>query len=441
MTDLSSLRRSAGRRASLGALLLAAGLATASIAYAPVASGQQTGVGNNGGAASSTGGNTVAGNVSGNGITSENTSTGGLLGLDGLLDVNVGLGASSNTSTGSGTVNSGSATSSGNQSGTTVEQYGSGSGGGSGFNPANPFGPPPPQQSIGITNGGEAVADSGGNQAIGNGSTNTIGATGSGSLLGVGVGLGGPTNTSTGTGTVNSGPATASGNTASNAVNQAQIGPGGGAGLGAYGGPGFAPGTVNGYGSTYDPCSNRFFPYSPVFGGPRTTVTNVGEAGAFTGDNEAVGNGSTNSITNTQTVSGGLIGVGVNLGGPTNNSSGTATINSGAANASGNQSTTSVNQFSAPCGLGNNQRNVITGNPVVVPVITPSTVKAGTLARTGFGTAALLLLAVAMMFGGSLMLGSARRRRLATVVSGHGPVSAAEWDAAARWTRGGPRAL
>lgn len=459
MTHLTELRRSAKRRSAVGALLLTTGLATLSLANSPLASGQQVGVGNNGGATAGTGGNGAVGNNSGNAQTSDTTATsGGLLGLGGLVDLNIGLGAPSNTSSGTGTVNSGPATASGSQSDTGVDQVSAGGGSGSGFNPANPFAPPAPPQSVTITNGGQANASTGGNTATGNNSVNEIGATGSASLVGVGLGLAPPTNTSTGNATVNSGAATANGNRSTNDVTQAKIGDANGGGLGAGGfgapgfGPGFVPGTVTGFGSAFDPCSSRFFPFSPFFGGPtgpNATITNSGSAGASTGNNEAIGNNSVNTITNSQTISGGLIGVGLNLGAPTNDSTGTATIGTGAANATGNQSTNSINQVNAPCGLGAgtagpglSPRNVITGAPIVVPVITPATVKSGTLARTGFGTAALLLLAASMMFGGSMLLGSSRRRQMATAAAATPKgISSDEWEAAARWHRGGPRLL
>ena len=100
--------------------------------------------------------------------------------------------------------------------------------------------------------------------------------------------------------------------------------------MGGIGGAGIGPG----------PCSaGRFGTFQSV------TVRNQGEAQANTGNNVAIGNASTNSATanvggSGQTVSGGLLGVGLTIGGPVNNSSGSAVINTGPATAVGNDSVT-----------------------------------------------------------------------------------------------------
>ena len=136
-----------------------------------------------------------------------------------------------------------------------------------------------------------------------------------------------------------------------------------------------------------------------------------------------------------QTASGGLIGLNVNLGSPTNNSTGTATINTGAANASGNTSSTSVNQFCGEVGRRRRSRSAaaspspssatsITGHPIVVPTIPTSVVVSptvATLARTGFESG-MIVVAVALVLFGMAMLFTARRRlspagRLAGAVS------------------------
>ncbi|HEX7277905.1 MAG TPA: hypothetical protein VF244_11065, partial [Acidimicrobiales bacterium] len=311
-----------------------------------------------------------------------------------------------------------------------------------------------------------ANATTGGNTATGNNSTNTIGPADDDGAVDALVALGAATNTSTGTANVTSGPATATGNTATTGVNQAKLGNdgSGGFGSGAGGGaaaapagffnatpffPGTFPGTVNNLGNSFDPCSGRFFPFNPFFNAPASgqtaRVDNSGTANASTGNNTAIGNNSTNTQSINQTASGGLIGLNVNLGSPTNNSTGTATINTGAANASGNQSSTTVNQacgqLASGTGTGGGSgsqpmiRNPITGNPILVPsiptpvVVTPA-VQTGTLARTGFESG-LALVATALVLAGIAMLVSARRR-LSPVRLGGG-VSSTEWDTVVRW--------
>ena len=170
-------------------------------------------------------------------------------------------------------------------------------------------------QSAGVTNSGSASANTGGNSAVGNSSSNTATATApAGGLVDVPVTVGAPTNTSDGNATVSSGPATAVGNQSGTAVGQSN-------GSGAQ---------VNSFLANQQNQS--------------AGVTNAGAAGANSGGNTAVGNDSTNAATVNQNVSGGLLGVGVTLGGPTNNSTGNATINSGAANAVGNNATTEIGQ-------------------------------------------------------------------------------------------------
>jgi hypothetical protein len=439
-----------------GSLALISGLAMFSVARAPGAIGQlaTVNVGNTGGAVASSGGNSATGNSSTNSIDS--TATGG-----GLVGATVGLGAPTNTSTGTATINSGPATAAGNQSQNGIGQTNTGGG-------TSPFGTGN-NQSATVDNTGDAVANTGGNTAVGNNSENTIGATQSVGLIDAVVGLGAATNTSTGTANVTTGPANAVGNVASTAVNQARVtDTGGGGGLGTGGGgfggggfggggfgggggvfhatpfqPGVFPGTVNGFGSSFDPCSGRFFPFAPFLNDPsgqRATVTNDGLAAATTGNNTAVGNNSTNTQTINQTASGGLIGLNVNLGSPTNNSSGTATINTGAANASGNQSSTTVNQFCGDAGGGSGDgpfvRNVITGGPIpvaAVPIVVGAAVpvaQAGTLARTGFESG-MIVVAVALVLFGLAMLFTARRRL--SPAGRSGSISTSEWDSIVRW--------
>ncbi len=422
-----------------GVMALVAGLALFSLARAPGANGQliNVSIGNSGSGTASTGGNTATGNNSTNDTSSDTTS-------GGLINASVDLGgpASSNTSSGTADVTTGPATATGNASGTGVNQTTDGTG-----STFTPFFSQPAGQAAAVTNDGTATASTGGNTATGNNSDNTATLTQSatGGLIGANVNLGGgASNTSTGAATINSGAATAAGNTAGNTVSQARaVGdPSGGYIAGTPFGPGLYPGTVSGFGSSYDPCSGRFFPFSPFAtsgGGQSASIDNVGTASAGTGGNTAVGNNSTNTATVTQTASGGLIGLNLNLGGgATNNSTGTATINSGAANASGNQSTNTVSQ-SQFCGQAAGAtplvaRNPITGAPFAVPVIHKAhhgqVVKAQTLARTGIESSLALVAAALVVAGMALLLPA--RRRLAGAQAGTG-VRTSEWDDIVRW--------
>ncbi len=462
MRHVQRLGNQGRRRTIAGSLALVSGLAMFSVARAPLAAGQLAtiSIGNEGGGVATTGGNSATGNSSTNTATSNQTS-------GGLIAANVNLGGSpTNTSTGTATVNTGPANASGNQSQTGVNQTNSGDSG-----TATPFGGIGNIQSVTVENEGNAAAVTGGNTAVGNSSQNTVGSIQSveGGLVAANVDLGaGASNNSSGTANITSGPANAVGNLATTGVNQTRsvddgsggfgsgvggIGGIGGFGSGAGGGPGFFsatpfqpgffPGTVSGFGSSFDPCSGRFFPFSPFLNDPSSqsaTVENEGTAAAITGGNTAVGNNSTNTATINQTASGGLIGLNLNLGSPTNNSTGTATINSGAANASGNQSTTTVNQFCGDLGGGSGAenvpfaRNVITGGPPIAvhsihaaPVVVG---QAATLARTGFESGMIVVAVALVLFGMALLISA--RRRLSPATSGRS-FSTAEWDSVVRW--------
>ena len=412
-------------RVIAGVMALVAGLALFSLARAPGANGQliNVSIGNSGSGTASTGGNTATGNNSSNDTSSDTTS-------GGLINATVDLGgpASANTSSGTADVTTGPATATGNASGTGVAQTTDGT-----SSTFTPFFSQPAGQAAAVTNDGTATASTGGNTATGNNSDNTATLTQSatGGLIGANVNLGGgAANTSTGTATVNSGAANATGNAAGNQVNQARaVGdPSGGYIAGTPFGPGLYPGTVSGLGSSYDPCSGRFFPFSPFStgGGQSASIDNVGTASAGTGGNTAVGNNSTNTATVTQTASGGLIGLNVNLGGgATNNSTGTATINSGAANASGNQSTNSVSRASSaarPPAPRPSWPATRSPGPFAVPVIHKAhhgqVVKAQTLARTGIESSLALVAAALVVAGLALLLPA--RRRLAEAQAGPG---------------------
>jgi hypothetical protein len=173
-------------------------------------------------------------------------------------------------------------------------------------------------QSAGVTNGGSASANSGGNTAVGNSSANSITISTPAATVSVPVSVGAPTNTSDGSATITSGAANAVGNSSGTGVGQSNA----------------SGNQVNG------------------FLNQSAGVTNAGSASANSGGNTAVGNNSTNTQTVSQNVTGGLVGVGVNVGALSNTSSGTATITSGAANAVGNTSETQVGQSSVQGGAG-----------------------------------------------------------------------------------------
>jgi hypothetical protein len=339
---------------------------------------------NAGSASANSGGNTAVGNSSTN--TASSASTGG-----GLLNVPITLGAPTNVSDGTAAVTTGPASAVGNNSDTSVGQSNASGNTVSGFLAAQ-------NQGAAVNNAGSASANTGGNTAIGNNSQNNASVTQdvSGGLLGLAVNLGGPVNNSTGTATINTGAASAAGNTSDTNVGQSAQGGGGVLGAGGGGSGACVPG--------------RFASFQ------NANVSNRGEAAANTGNNQAIGNASTNdaSVTSNQTVSGGLLGVGISLGGPVNNSSGTAVINTGPASAVGNDSVTNVGQ-SQTC-----PQPVLAAaarHPVVVPVghvvrhqpqlHRPAT---ATLARTGLDTADIGMIGGALLGAGMLLIASQRRR-------------------------------
>jgi hypothetical protein len=365
-------------------------------------SSQGATVSNSGSASANTGGNTAIGNASTNTATA--TSPAG-----GLVNVPVSVGAPTNTSQGTANVTTGPATAVGNSSGTGVGQSNA-----SGTQVNSFLGGQ--NQSAGVANVGSGSANSGGNGALGNGSNNTatVSQDVNGGLVGVGVTLGGPTNNSTGTATITSGAANAAGNSAGNSVGQTnsggQINSGGlpVAGVGALGGLG-GPG-IGGSGIGVGPCpAGRFTSFQD------TNVVNRGQAEANTGNNTAIGNASQNNASANaagggQTVSGGLLGVGLTIGGPVNNSSGSAVINTGPATAVGNNSSTDVSQ--AQFG-GCPQVVTVAGgrqSVVVVPARVQTVQQTTTLARTGLDTGDLGMIAGALLAAGMLLVASQRRR-------------------------------
>ena len=401
------MRRSRGsshplaRRAAVAALtvltasgvgLLVAPMAFGQIVVPIAGSSQGASVNNAGSASANTGGNTAVGN------TSDNTATGGGA-TSGLIAANVGLlNGPTNNSQGAAGVNTGPATAVGNSSDTAVGQSND-----AGHQVRSFLGSQ--HQSAGVTNAGSASANTGGNNAVGNASTNQAnGAQNvSGGLLGLNVGLGGPTNNSTGVANVNTGAANAVGNNASTQIGQASLR--GGAvviGPGGHVVPAGAVAGVGGAGVGAGPCpAGRFGSFQ------RADVTNRGEAEANTGNNTAVGNASTNTVNAPQTVSGGLLGVGITIGGPVNNSTGTAVINTGPANAVGNDSSTEISQFEGCPQV----TTVVAGRHVVVPAakVVPQH-RPGALARTGLDTGDLGMIAGAALGMGTLLVASQRRR-------------------------------
>jgi hypothetical protein len=379
-------------------------------------SSQGSSVTNAGSASANSGGNTAIGNNSSNTATVSAPA-------GGVLDVPISLGAPTNTSDGAAAVTTGPASAAGNSSDTSTGQSNaSGSQVGS-FLAAQ-------QQGAGVVNSGSGSANSGGNTAIGNNSTNTATVTQdvSGGLLGVGVTLGGPVNNSTGSATINSGAASAVGNNSSTDVGQASQQGGGAVRPGAQ-----ALGGIGGAGVGAGPCgTGRFVSAQNV------NVRNQGEAEADTGNNTAIGNNSANDASTTltgQTVSGGLLGVGLTIGGPVNNSSGTAVINTGPATAVGNTSSTEVAQVQ-----GCPQVTTLTaGRPgVVVPAGRPQ-VRTTALARTGLDTGDLGMIAGALLGAGMLLIASQRRRMAARSAVAAIPMAgfgfgrgADDWDGAAR---------
>lgn len=304
----------AGRGLILGSAMTAAVGLLAVPAFGQISS-QGGGVGNSGDAAANTGGNSAVGNQSDNTATASTAgSVTGLLGN--LLGVNIALGAPQNTSNGTAGVATGPATAAGNNSSGAVNQAGGGGGrGGAAF------------QSGSVSNSGTADANTGGNSAVGNQSTNVASTAQnvSGGLLGIGVVIGGPTNVSNGTATIDTGEAAATGNVADGSVTQVN------------GGGGHVPfGLGIGLGTGF--CSRASQQVADV--------SNQGSAAADTGNNEAVGNASTNTATSglNGALSGGILGLDLSLGGPSNTSDGSAEISTGGATAVGNESTGAVVQ-------------------------------------------------------------------------------------------------
>ena len=403
MTRIKGSNHSVARRVAMASMTVLAasgvGLVAAPMAFGqiiiPIGGGTQlVSVTNAGSASANSGGNVAIGNNSTNTATVAPAAPAG-----GLVTVPVELGTSTNTSTGEAAVTTGPATAVGNSSQTSVGQSNGGQSNGAG-NTVNSF-LAGQTQLASVTNSGSAGANSGGNTGIGNNSTNTVTAGDvAGGLAGVGVSLGGAVNNSTGQATVNSGAANAVGNSSATSVGQSSQQGGGQAGL-ARPGVGAVAG-IGGSGVGAGPCSSGRFSSLQ-----EATVRNQGQAQASTGNNVAIGNNSTNDFSSGggQTVSGRLLGVGITIGGPVNNSTGTAVINTGPATAVGNNSSTQVGQQET-C----QQVTTLAGRPGVIVPAGRVQARTGSLARTGLDTGDLGMIAGALLGAGMLLIASQRRR-------------------------------
>jgi hypothetical protein len=232
----------------------------------------------------------------------------------------------SNDSDGTAVIETGDANAVGNVSNTEINQTADAVGGGV-------------DQDATVVNVGDAVANTGGNTAIGNNSTNVA----SNEQTAVAVGDGGTvnpccnaadetdtasntssaTNMSNGTAAISTGDANAAGNIAHTEINQTGNAAGGGGGSVPCGGTckpepcGECPADCESDPKPCDPtpCGDPCVGYDPCacwwdswgrFGGSSSvnqsaTVVNSGSANANTGGNTAIGNNSTNVVTNEQT--------------------------------------------------------------------------------------------------------------------------------------------
>jgi len=269
-----------------------------------------------------TGVNGAAGNGSGNTATSDQaaTATGG--GSDAVAPNNAGAG---NTSNGTASVTTGDANSTGNSATNNTQQTVV-----EGHNGAVVI----VDQDATITNIGIGISNTGGNIAIGNGSTNTAvndqtAVSGGSDGDAIASNSGAARNNSGGDARIDTGDASSVGSTSTNTLNQTFDGNFDG-GLGVV-----------------------------VLVNQDATVTNIGVGIANTGLNAAIGNGSTNTATNTQcslanftgTCAAPVAGVGgtgdsvaSNTATASTNSGGSAGIITGDANAVGNAATNNVSQ-------------------------------------------------------------------------------------------------
>ncbi len=356
-----------------------------------------------GSAGATTGNNTSAGNGGGN-----TPGSGG--GTSGLLGLNLGLGGATSTQNGTSNIESGSAGATGNSTSASSSGF-SGpvplaqgaalpvASAPPGFSTAAAPGVLSPADAIirptGSTSSGFANADTGNNTSAGNGGGNTAGSGAvSGGLLGLNLSLGGPTATQNGTSTIKSGSAGATGNSSGPSAAAAALGLGG----------------------------------NCVSGPAVAALNSVGSASANTGGNKSAGNAGGNTASN-PSVTGGLLGLNISLGGPTAVQNGTSDITTGSAGAEGNKIVT-PSCPGAPVFVS--QPPVYIAPPQVhTPNFVPRAPAPGkTLAVTGangrLGFGALLTLAV-----GAALTAVARRRRdsLASAMGVTASSVGSEWDA------------
>lgn len=290
---------------------------------------QQANVSNVGGAVANTGGNIAIGNASNNSATGDQTGTsaGGPASNSG---------EASNGSNGTASITTGHATAIGNQSNTTINQTAHGEAHGQlgGILVIN--------QDAVVTNSGVALANSGGNLALGNASQNDAGLVQSAnSDAGIASNSGAAANTSDGKATIATGGASATGNKSDTAVIQSATGSAGGA-MGGL-----------------------------VIIDQDAFVLNTGAAVANTGLNGAVGNVSGNTAGLNQEIPAGgggtdPIGVASNNGEASNASAGTGTVTTGPATAIGNDSNTTVRQTANADITGNGGGSLITQGSNVI---------------------------------------------------------------------------
>jgi len=267
---------------------------------------QTAAVSNSGSATANTGGNNATGNMSGNDAT--NVQSADSSAATGSPSVAANFGTASNDSNGSASIRTGNANAVGNASSTAIAQ-------GVSADPTLAI----VNQSAGVSNSGDGIANSGGNTAGGNfstnSSTNVQDATSPGAADNTVPGnFGEAKNNSNGAASIVTGAANAVGNASSTAIAQ---------GVSLLGtGDGFALVTQD------------------------AEVENDGTGIANSGLNIAGGNASDNTATNIQSgVSGdGGTSVAGNFGTASNTSNGASAIVTGAASAVGNASSTSIAQ-------------------------------------------------------------------------------------------------
>ena len=304
---------------------------------------------NRGAAIANSGLNAAEGNTSTNGAQLNQAIGTPVLPVFDPVGVASNNGEASNWSGGTAAVTTGDAGAVGNQSSTSVKQTANADIQGDG-------GLTLVTQNSDVLNEGLALANSGGNLAVGNASNNAPKTGGafvnqtapSGGAIDVGVigNFGKASNESDGTGIVHSGGAFAAGNRSTTDVQQSAVTKGGGLNLYTQG----------------------------------NNVTNQGLGLANSGINGAVGNTSDNEADVTQTatlpVDGVDVGVIGNFGKAGNQSDGTAAIATGTATAVGNDSRTAISQEIDPMGL-------------VIPVQVASVTNAGLAVANSGGNFAL----------------------------------------------------